>query len=172
MKKINKSVPKNFFSECLSKDEAKKVKVLDYKTLLDVDSRERIDILSKAIGEEKAKWLNSKIEKDFILKNQKEGLLNHFNKKNDIKDKFKEDIVVRINNLEKPLYNKELDDFIKELASLSLGIGITLEESMKINELYKKLDEAKSEYCNGGSKINHETAQKSLDDYVEELKNS
>lgn len=157
--------------ECLSEDEADKIKRLDFEKLIDADREDRLNIIIKAIGKDKAEWLNSRIEKDFILKNQCQGLMNWVNNDQSIEPKWRKEIIRKISALEKPLNKKEEEDFFKELANLKLGIGVTSEETQMITDLCKKADEAKLEMDNGGSKVDYEIAQKKLDDYVEKLKN-
>lgn len=160
------------FEECLTKDEADKMKALDLEKLLDADRNERLRIIVETIGKDKAEWLNSRFEKDVILKNQQKGMVNWVNNDKKISPKWREEILRRVAALENSLDKKELDDFIKGMAELALGGGITEEETRTINELCKKAENAKLEMENSGDKTAYEIALKNLEDYSEKLKNS
>jgi ADP-heptose:LPS heptosyltransferase len=169
--KKDKSKPFGFLiEECLSKDEADKLKGIDFEKLIDFDRHERVNFLIKIVGEDKAAWLNSRIEKDFILKYQKKGLMAWVDDSPNIEPKWRKEIVRKISALEKPLDKKEYDDFLEELVGLSLGVGVTQEETQIITDLCKRLDDAKIAMDNGGSKLDFEIAQKALDDYMDMLK--
>ena len=168
----DKSKPFIFLEECLSESEANKVKVLNFEQLISAEREERLRILSEVIDKDKAVWLNSRIEKDFILKKQKEGLMTWVNGQKDIRDKYRKEIIRKISELENPLSEKEMDVFIEDLAGLAIGAGVTLEEAQVITDLCKKCDEAKLAMENGGSKAEYEIARKNLDDYMEIAKNS
>lgn len=160
------------FEECLTKDEADKIKALDLEKLLDADRNERLRIIVETIGKDKAEWLNSRFEKGVILKNQQEGIVNWVNKDKEISPKWREEILRRVAALENSLDKKELDDFIKEMAELAQGGGITGEETQMINELCKRVEDAKVKMENGGSETAYKIARKNLNDYAEKLKNS
>jgi succinate dehydrogenase flavin-adding protein (antitoxin of CptAB toxin-antitoxin module) len=156
---------------CLTKEEADKLIKLDINKLIDVDTKERIILFSKYIGKEKAEWFNTLFEKDYLLKNQKEGMLNWVKQKTDIKEKYREDIIRKISKLEKALSPKEMDYFISELTNISLGLRVTLEEADNIADLSCKANEAKIKMENGGSKEDYEKAHNAFQDYVNKLKN-
>jgi hypothetical protein len=108
--KRDKSKSFAFLEECLSKDEANKLSNLDYSIMTSADKmEERLAILSQNFGHDKAIWLNSRIEKDFILKYQKNGLMNWVDGKKDIEPKWRKEIIKNISEMEKPLREKELD---------------------------------------------------------------
>ncbi|HNV62472.1 MAG TPA: hypothetical protein PKN54_05915 [Candidatus Cloacimonas acidaminovorans] len=156
----------------MSKEDAKKLEGTDFELMTSADlSSERLTRLIQLFGEEKANWLNFKIETDFILKKQKETLINWINEKRDVSKKYRDDIIRRIVELEKPLIERDMDMFIEELTELSLEFGVTLEEEERIVNLCKKVDEAKNAMENGGSEENYKIACKDRDDYIEKLKN-
>lgn len=164
-----------YLEECLSKEEASRLKDIDFEMLTTIDRDERLDILSRIVESEKVEWLNSKIEKDFIskiLKDQQKSLLEWIKNNREVELKWRDEIIRKISSLNKPLNEKEMDDFIEELANLTLGIGVTVEEAQKVTELCEKADEAKLVMDNGGSKSDYDIAKKNLDDYTEMLKNS
>jgi hypothetical protein len=167
----DKSRPLGFFlEECLSKEDAIKIKQLNIEKILLLDRRERVVIFSNLIGEEKATWLNSHFEKEFVLKNQKAGMLAWANSM-DMKEKNRVEIIRKISLLENALTTAEQDEFIKDLADLALGIKITEEEEKMINTLCEKANAAQTRMEHGGSREEYEKAQALLDSYVEKLKN-
>jgi len=154
---------------CLTKEEADKLIKLDINKLKEIDTKERIILFSKYIGKERAEWFNTLYEKDYLLKIQKEGLLNWAKQKTDIKEKYREKIIRKISKLEKALSPKEMDYFISELTDIALG-KVTLEEANNIADLAKKAQEAKIKTDNGGSKEDYERAYNAFQDYVNKLK--
>ncbi len=155
---------------CLTKEEADKLIKLDINKLINIDTKERLIIFSNVIGKEKAQWVNARFEKDIVLKNQKEGMLN-WAKKADMKEKYREEIIRKISKLEKALSPKECEDFIEKLSTISLGLSVTEEEAQNIVNLSNKAREAKIKMDNGGSKIDYERAYNAFQDYVNKLKN-
>ena len=167
----NKSNPfARAVEDCLSKEEADKLKFLDIEKILLLSTEERLRIFSSLIGS-KAEWFNSRFEKDYVLNNQKAGMLNWANKTK-MEEKFRQEIVRKISNLEKMLNPAEEESFINELANLALGIGVTQEEEKTLIELSHKADEARLKMENGGSKEDYEKAHNLLQAYVNKLKNS
>ena len=154
-----------FAEECLTRDEADKIKKLDVQELLEASSGERTKRFRSLIGN-KAEWLNSKFETEYVLKNQQNGLLNWINNRTGVQDKFRKDIIRRINELSHALSPEEEEEFLQTLAKLALGVGTTKEEEEKISDLCKKAAEAREH----GSQEEYERAQCALDAYIEELK--
>jgi hypothetical protein len=163
--------PNMGLGNCLSKEEAAKLRNLDHKKLMDMDSKERFSVFANVIGEENAKWVNTRFEKEFLIKKQKEGMINWANK-TDMKSELRKEIIRKISNLEKALGPKELDEFVEELSELSLGIGVTEEEAKTIVELFKKVEDAKVKMKNGGSVTDYEKARDVYQDYIDKLKKS
>lgn len=160
-----------FFEECLSKDEAKTLKEsLNFEKLIDANRADRIIIFSGLIGEEKAKWVNSRFETEILLKHQKNGLENWIETKPDVKPKWRKEIKMKISELDSFLDTEELNAFLTELAELSLGIGVTREEAMIITNLCKDVDQAKLSMENGGSVAAYEQAREKIEKYIELLK--
>lgn len=124
--KKDKSKPFGFsMEECLSEDEASRVKNLDLNKLIGLDRNERLNTLMTVISESKANLVNSHLEKDIILKRQKDGMIEIFNEE-EIDSKWRKEINKRILDLEKVLDDKELKDFIGELVELKNGVGLGL----------------------------------------------
>ena len=156
--------------ECLTKEEAAKIKQLDIEKVLLMTTKDRINALLPLIGS-KTEWFNAKFEKEFVLKNKKQGLLNWANK-TEMKEKYRKDIVNRISKLEDVLSPEEEEKFIEVLANLAIGVGTTEEEEKTITDLCNKANEAHLKMQDGGSREDYEKAQTALDAYIEELKNS
>jgi hypothetical protein len=153
--------------DCLTKDEAGKLKKLNLDQLLEMDSADRIEAMTKVIDREKAIFVNNRFEKDLILKNQKEALTNWINKSTDVEPKWKKEILRRILDLDRVLNKKEMDVFLEELAELKLGIGVTLEETENILRLSNKAKKIKED---GGSENEYQDALKEFNEYVAMLK--
>ena len=167
-KQINSGLFKNTDIFYLSNEEADKLKNLDIAEIVLVDSKKRLDIFSKLIGKEKAVWVNARFEKDLVLKNQKEGMLNWANETK-MKPEIRKEIIKKISGLEELLSQTEEQEFLTELAELSLGIGFTEEEIKTIMSLSQKVEEAKIKMENGGSKLDYEKACISLQEYKNKL---
>lgn len=155
----------------LSKEEADKLKKLDIQKMVLMESQDRLGIFSKIIGKEKADWLNTRFERDLILKNQKEGMLK-WAKETEMKEKFRQEIIRKISKLEKALSPKEEEAFLEELSRLALGLELTEEEVRTIFDLSQRVEEAKKKMENGGSNIDYEKACSNLQEYTDELKRS
>ncbi len=137
--KRDKSKPLIFLEECLTVDEASKVKALDFETILNAGKEERLSIFNQFLNEDKAIWLNSRFEVDIILKNQKEGLMSWINNDKEVEPKWREEIIRKISELKEPLSKEDENKFIEDLAELKLGLGVTREEAQKITDLCKKM---------------------------------
>lgn len=120
--------------ECLTEEEATKVKNLDLSNIFGLDKQERLNLLMGVISEEKANMVNSHLEKEFIIKKQKEILVDLFEKK-EIDSRWRKKIESKIAGIEKALDKKELEDFAKELLYLQYGVGLgimTREQAEKV----------------------------------------
>ena len=84
--------------------------------------------------------------------------------------KWRREIMRRISKMDRVLIGDEYDNFIRELAELKLGIGITEEEILEIMRLSRDADEARNKMNNGGSKEEYRTALDMYNRYVEKLK--
>lgn len=151
--------------DCLSKEEAGKLRSLDPVQIMDMESGDRIELFISMFGEEKATFVNSRLEKDFILPKQKEGLLNWINGQPDVEDKWRKEIVREIALLDRVLSDKELDIFLDKLASLKLGVGVTREEAQKITLLCEKANKALAV----GDTTAYDKFRKELQDYTTSL---
>jgi uncharacterized protein YeeX (DUF496 family) len=157
---------------CLSRGDANKLKGLDLDKLLAVNREDRLSIFANTFGIEKAQFINERFENDLLFKNQKRGLLNWVNNNRDIKPKFYKEIIRKISELEKPLIDDKLDDFMNELAELSIGIGVTMEEKNTITDFCNKLKELQTKINNGDTYAEDEYLRTKigLDNYIELIK--
>src|SRR3989344_4917435 len=160
-----KSKPLISLEACLTRDEAEQLKSLNFQEVLEMDSADRIKAFTSLLGEQKGIFVNTKLERDVILKNQKEGLMNWINGEEDVQPKWRKEIVRDIEELDRALSAKEMDSFIDNLASLKLGVGVTREEARNITDLCNKANDAKAAIERGGSVADYEKAQKELNDY-------
>lgn len=169
--KENKSNPFSLtIDECFNKNEADKIKRLNFEELLSLSTDDRIRIFLPLIGS-KAEWFNSRLENDFILKTQKEGLLN-WAKKAEMSEKARNEIIRRISKIEKMITPEEENILLEQFADLKLGISLTEDEENTIWELSRKVDEEKLKMESDGSVELYEAAKHALDAYIEMLKHS
>lgn len=87
----------------------------------------------------------------------------------DIKPKWHKEIMREISKMDKALSDSEFDLFIEELAKLKLGIGVTMEEANVIVELSKRIDVAKTNMENGGSRVAYDKARADLENYQKKI---
>ena len=88
----NKPITSNFsIDPCLSKEEAAKLKMLNSEQVIDMESEERIKVFTEIIGKEKAIFVNTRLEKDLILKNQQQGFMNWIHGVVDIEPKWRKE---------------------------------------------------------------------------------
>ncbi|HXL98636.1 MAG TPA: hypothetical protein VN932_01805 [Rhizomicrobium sp.] len=156
--------------ECLSKEEANKLRQQDFNRIIHMTSEERLKLFATLFGERKAAFVNSRLESDMILPNQKAGLMNWINGIKDVEPKWRKEIVREISALDKALNESEMEAFMEKLAELKLGVGVTLEEAQMIFDLSKAANEAKKKFETGGSVFEYDLAKKALDEYVVSLK--
>ncbi len=155
---------------CLSKSEAEELKKIDLNSLIHLEKEERIKALSCVVDNDRLEWLNSVLEKEFIVKPMQKVLIDMFREEQDIELKYRNEIERRISLLEKPLNDQELESFIKEMMELRYGIGLTEEEIKILESLVKKVNDAELEIENEGNNSNYIIAKNNLDDYVKKMK--
>jgi hypothetical protein len=166
---FKKGSPIIAIEDCLTKQEAAQLLGLDFDSIFNMNSEQRLKVFSELFGEKKAAFVNSRFETDIILKSQKEGLTNWINSEKDVEPKWRKEITREISILNKPLSEGEMDSFIEKLTRLKLGVGVTLDETQKIMELSKRANEANEKMKIGGDPFEYDRAKKDFDDYVASL---
>lgn len=163
--KVNKIKYEDF---CLSKTEVDKLKSVNFEKIKNKDFKERLNVFTEILGEERGGLFNIYADKQLFLKKQQEGLLKWVNKTK-IKPKWRKEIIRRISKMEKSLNDKDLDSFMEELASLKLGLGVTEEEAITIMKLSQRIEEARVKMDKGGSRTDYENATSSLEEYKNKI---
>lgn len=109
--------------------------------LTDMTSDDRRTFLSKYVGEENAKFVNTEFESKLLLKHQREGIINWAKKVGGLKEGTRKDIVDRVMKLEKAMNPAEQDRFLGDIVERRLGVKVTAEEAKYIFGLTKKMQE-------------------------------
>ena len=102
---------------------------------------ERRDFFKKYVGDN-ASFVNAKFEQA-MLSNQKTAFVNWINQTTSQKDPIRRDMLKRVERVEKFLSATEEKEFMEDLASMKLGIGISEGEAKTLLEMRTKIDEAK-----------------------------
>ncbi len=109
------------------------------ESLVSMTSEQRRDFLSKYVGKENAKFVNTEFEGKLLLKNQKEGMINWAKKTAGLKPSIKKDILDKINKLDRALNTEEETMFLSDIVEKRLGVDITAEEAKTIIDLTNKM---------------------------------
>jgi hypothetical protein len=145
-------------SYCLIKSEVEKLKQairdgrLNPEKLAEMSSEDTRAFLETVLSKENAKQVNLLYEKKLLLKNQERGVANLFKDLAGLSEKEKaERSATLLKNLEEKKAKiwdpgegaKQLNEVISDIYSRKYRTGISLEETTKIYEMSKKVDEAK-----------------------------
>lgn len=140
---------------------------IDPEKLSNMSSEERHKLFASMSDEASAKTINSLFESKLLLKNQQKGMVTWAKSVIGLSPEVKRDLISRIEKINKVLDPDEKEQFLKDLASTKLGVGVTQEEAKKIADLSKAVTEAKS---TDPHSIEYGRAAVDLQDYVAELK--
>jgi hypothetical protein len=161
------------FKKALSSGEIKPVE------LSEMSSKERQDFFGKLIGETDAPNVNALFESKLLLKNQQQGMITWAKTISGLKEPAKRDIFATIERLDKALNPTEEKAFLNDLVNKRLGTEVTMEESKKIFDLSKAIEDAKAGLNEDGvtfksdeAKLKYGEAKTALNEYVKELKSS
>jgi hypothetical protein len=138
----------------------------DISKLTDMTSAERRDFFSKVVGEENATQLNTQFESKLILKDQQRGLINWVKKTTGMTPEAKRSLIDKVNKMEKVLQPEDKQMFLEDLAAHKLGFGVTIEESGRIVDMAKKVEDAKS----SKDRMDYGRAVYDFNEYVNQLK--
>lgn len=134
-------LPKEFASKFI---EALKSGKIDPAKLIDMSSSERRDFFTKIVGEDNAREVNALLESKLLLKDQKRGMVSWAKKVTGITEATRNDILSKIERMDKILTASNERAFLEDLAAKKMGADITYEEAQKITEGAKATEEAKS----------------------------
>lgn len=145
--------------------------------LANLSSAERRAILVKSVGEDSAQLVNSLFESKMLLKNQKTAYVNWAKKTMGITPEVRQDLISRIERMDKVLDPEDSQKFLSDLASTKLGFDVTQAEAKKIADLSKAIQETKALQRADGTFATEEQrmaygyAKHDLGAYVTEAKN-
>lgn len=114
---------------------------IDPTKLSEMSSKERRNFLSKYVGEESAKFVNSKFESNLLLKNQKEGMITWAKNTAGLKPQVRNDLIAKIEKMNKALTPDAKGNFLSDIVEQRLGVQVTAEEAKTITDLTAKLKE-------------------------------
>lgn len=153
-----------------------KNKEIDPVKLQNMSSEERRSFLAKYVGEENAKQVNALFERNILLKNQKAGMIAWAKKVGGLTKEVRNDLLTRIERLDKVLDPQQYDKFLEDLAQTRLGLNVSEEEANTIFKLSKQIKEYRQkaneegEFRSYEDKMNFGEAKATIEDYVNDLK--
>ncbi len=167
---------------CLSKlavdkfKEGLRNKEIDPAKLATMTSLERRAFMEKYVGKENAQQTNALFESKLLLKNQITGVKTWLKRVTGLSPQTKMDILSKIERMDKVLDPKEGEQFLQDLASSRLRIGVTQEEAKNISDLSKKAVEMRDKANKDGvfptesDRYAYGANQVALEKYVNDLK--
>ncbi len=151
---------------CLPPAEAERFKKklrsgdIDLHKLAEMTSSERHDLFAANFGPEVATEMNLLLEQKLLLKNQKAGIV-AWAKKMMAAPKYdsqRNDILKKVQSMDKLLNPKDEDSFLQELASERLGMTVSYEEAKDIAELAEDVKTTKEAMENAPRREMHDGA--------------
>src|SRR6266849_107610 len=107
--------------------------------LADMSSADRNKFFEQFVGKPNAQGVNSLFESKLLLKNQNQGFLLWAKKVAGLKPAVKQDLISKINRLDRVLDPDDKKAFLHDLASTKLGVNVTQEEAKTIADMSKTL---------------------------------
>ena len=167
---------------CLIKSEADKFKKalkdgsIDPNKLAKMTSEQRNNFFQKFTNAENATNINSLFESKLLLKNQQRGYITWAKKIANITPATKYDLISKIERMDKVLNTAEEGQFLRDLATTRLKLGVTQAEVKMINKLSNEAIKLKNKADKDGifptekDRFDYGMAAVSLENYVNELK--
>ena len=161
---------------CLTKDMTakflKKLKdgTVDPEKMGKMSSKERNKFLSDVVGKDNATKVNALYESKLLLKNQKAGMIAWAKQVGGLKPTLKRDLLSRIEKLQNVLDPKAGEQFLHDLASSKLGLGVSEAEAKTIADMSRKVVETRTAMESGADRIAYGRAKVALGNYVSDLK--
>jgi hypothetical protein len=128
-----------------------------------------IDSVIQMSQEQGTKQYNFTINEDCTLDEQRNSLV-EWACNEEMEPEYRRNVMNEISRMKKVLKGEDLSRFIRRLVELKLGIGVTFEETKRILELTKKVDEAEARMKNGGDKKEYDMAVVNLQNFMDYLK--
>lgn len=136
---------------CLHKDDVKrfltalKTGELDPAKLAEMSSDERRSTFESVIGKDNAEKVNTEFEKKLLTKNIEQTMVTWARDVAGLKPEVRRDLINRIERMDERILQPENEKkFLKDLAAQKLGVGVSMDEVQKINELTDAVREAKA----------------------------
>lgn len=167
---------------CLIKQKADEFKkglrdgTINPNTLTEMSGVERRDFLSKFVGEENSKQVNSLFESKLLLKNQKAGYISWAKRVLGMSPQAKRDLISRIERMDTVLDAPSEKQFLQDLAEQRLGFDITQSEAKEVSDLSKQTRELKTLANEDGTfksekdRLAYGASLVDLENYVNDLK--
>lgn len=143
---------------------------IDPAKLAHMTSEERNKFFEQFVGKPNSKDVNALFEGKLLLKNQQAGMVSWAKKVAGLKPEVRRDILSRIERIDKVLDPEDKQQFLKELASSKLGVGVTQDEAKTIATLSKKVVSTREAMDAGGNRLEWGRAKIALSNYVNDLK--
>lgn len=143
---------------------------IDPLKLAEMNSKNRRAFFANWFGDSTGAAMNVEFEKSLLLKNQQQGMVN-WAKRMMAKEpaKKRDDMISRIQKLDKVLDAKDEDAFLADLAAQKLGVGVSFDEAKKISDMSKKVENAREKMAAGGDRMEYGHAVVDLRNYVNGL---
>jgi len=144
--------------------------------LAEMTSIARREFLAKYVGQENAKQVNALFESKLLLKNQKAGYITWAKKITGITPAVRQDLLSKIERLDRVLDPAEGEQFLQDLASTRLRINVTQQEAKTISDLSKKMNDLKVKANEEGvfsaeaDRLKYGVSKVALERYVNDLK--
>lgn len=110
--------------------------------LAEMTSEQRRDFLKEYVGDD-AKAVNALLESKLILKDQQRGLVTWAKKVAGISKETRNDLIAKIERMDKALTAESKEAFLEDLATQRLGTKVSFEEAQTVVRLAKEAEEVK-----------------------------
>lgn len=166
---------------CLPKEEANKFKQallngdIVPEKLAEMSSAERRTFFNDLVGQENAQSVNSLFESKLLLQDQKRGMVTWAKKVAGLDKKTRQDLIAKIEKLDKVLDAEGKQEFLADLASQKLGTDVSFEEAQTIVKLSKEAEELRtkvpeSSEIRSSERIAYGLKYVELQNYIRQLK--
>ncbi len=148
---------------------------IDPAKLNKMTSEERRTFFEGWVGKDNAKETNALFESKLLLKNQQTGMINWAKQMIGDKKATKQDIISKIQRLEKVLSPEEESTFLEDLVSQKLGTEVTFNEAKVMSDLTRRFSEAeknlkKDSPIGSPDRLEYGASKVALQNYINELK--
>jgi hypothetical protein len=150
-------------------------KEIDPEKLRSMDSEERRGYLADFVGKDNAKEVNALFESKLLLKNQQAGFKTWAKKVAGLSPATRQDLISRIERMDKVLNPEDKQSFLADLAAKKLGADVTVEEAKTLTDLSKKTVDSRQnwngqKWTNEDDRLDYGAKYVALQNYVKELK--